>query len=308
MTSNLRRRLLGVAVGSLIPLMTRSVTAEEPPGSLPMPAPLQQGAVVVPLWPADKLTVKGDGGPEVFQRSQANSARVQSVTNIHNPSIELHLAPPDKRNGMAVILAPGGGNRTVVVGSEGTDIAAWLNDLGASAFILRYRIQPYDSAVEGLADTQRAVRMVRAHAGEWGVDPDRIGVMGFSAGGEQAARVTLEFDRGQPDAPDMVERASCRPDFVVMVYAGWKKMDLSKVPQDAPPTFLTSAGLDDAFHARQTVQFYNALFDAKIPVELHIYGHGGHGGGIAPRDGIPFGTWQTRFVEWARDLGMLPKK
>src|SRR4051812_48221498 len=102
MTLSLSRRLLSVAVGSLIPLMARSVTAVEPPGSLPMPAPLQKGAVVVPLWPADKLTTKGDGGPEVFQRAQANSARVQSVTNIHNPSIELHLAPPEKRNGMAV--------------------------------------------------------------------------------------------------------------------------------------------------------------------------------------------------------------
>src|SRR3954470_23797575 len=224
MTGNLNRRLLAVAVGSLIPLMTRSVTAVVPPRPLPVPAPLQQGAVVVPLWPADKLTTKGDGGPEVFQRAKTNSARVQSVTNIHNPSIELHLAPPDKRNGTAVILAPGGGNRTVVVGPEGTDIAAWLNDLGASAFVLRYRIQPYDSAVEGLADTLRAVRMVRAHAGEWGVDPSRIGVMGFSAGGEQAARVMLQFDRGQPDATDTVDRASCRPDFVVMVYAGWKKM------------------------------------------------------------------------------------
>jgi endo-1,4-beta-xylanase len=307
MTSILGRRLLGVVVGSLIPLMTRSAAADEPSGSLPIPTPLQQGATVVPLWPAEKLTVKGDAGPEVLQRAQGNSARIQSVANIHNPSIELHLAAPEKRNGMAVIVAPGGGNRMIVVGSEGVDIAAWLKELGVSAFILRYRIQPYDSAVEGLADTQRAVRMVRAHASEWGVNPGRIGVMGFSAGGEQAARVTLEFDGGRADAPDMVDRASCRPDFVVMVYAGWKKLDASKVPQDAPPTFLTSAGLDDEFHARQTVQFYNALFEAKIPAELHIYSHGGHGGGIAPREGIPFGTWQIRFVDWARDLGMLPK-
>src|SRR4051812_42690522 len=105
MIGNLKRRFLGVVVGSLILLMTRSVTAEGPARSLPTPAPLQEGATVVPLWPADKLTAKGDGGPEVFQRSQSNSGRVQSVTNIHNPSIELHLAPPDKRNGTAVIVA-----------------------------------------------------------------------------------------------------------------------------------------------------------------------------------------------------------
>jgi endo-1,4-beta-xylanase len=120
--------------------------------------------------------------------------------------------------------------------------------------------------------------------------------------------VTLEFDRGQADATDAVERVSCRPDFVVMVYAGWAKLDMSKVPEDAPPTFLTSAGVDDAFHARQTVQFYDALFEAKIPVELHIYGHGGHAGGIGARGGIPFGTWQNRFVEWAADLGVMPKQ
>jgi acetyl esterase/lipase len=274
MTSNQRRRLVGVVLSSFVLVIARDSTTAEQPKPLPTPRPLQPGAVVVPLLPADKLTTKGDGGSEVFQRGKTDSERVQSVSNVHNPSIELHLAPPEKRNGTAVIIAPGGGNRTLVVGSEGVEIAKWLNDLGISAFILRYRIQPYDSAVEGLADTKRAVRTVRAHAGEWGVKPDRIGVMGFSAGGEQAAWITLKFDRGQPDASDPVDGASCRPDFVVMVYAGWKRMDLSQVPPDAPPTFLASAGLDDAFHARQTVQFYDALFEAKIPVELHIYCHG----------------------------------
>src|SRR6185312_3156108 len=196
--------------------------------------------------------------------------------------------------GTAVLLIPGGGNKTVVVGTEGIDAAAWLNNLGISAFILRYRIQPYDSTVDAVADTERAVRMIRANAKEWGVDPNKIGVMGFSAGGEQAAWLLLKFDQGQTEATDVIERASSRPDFVVMVYAGWKRMDMSGVPKDAPPTFLTSAGLDDAFHARQTVQFYDALFEAGVPVELHIYGHGGHGGGINPRGGIPFGTWSDR--------------
>jgi acetyl esterase/lipase len=302
-----RSLLLVLASACALPTVN-VVRAEEPKAALPAPAPLQAGAKVVPLWPPDKLTIKGDGGPEVLSWSKGAAPHVQSVTNIHNPSIELHLAPPEKRNGTAIILAPGGGNKTIVVGSEGTGIAPWLNDLGVSAFILRYRIQPYDSKVEGMADTQRAIRTVRAHAAEWGVKPDRIGIMGFSAGGEQAAWVALKYDRRQPGATDAVDRVSCRPDFVVMVYAGWKSMDLCNVPKDTPPTFLTSAGVDDAFHARQTVQFYNALFEAGIPAELHIYSHGGHGGGISPRNGIPFGAWQDRFVEWARDLEMLPKK
>ena len=225
--------------------------------------------------------------------------------NIHNPSIEVHLAPADKANGMAVIVAAGGGNQTCNVGPEGTAIAEWLNGLGVHAFIERYRLRPYGSQTDALADTQRCFRIIRANAKEWGVDPKRVGIMGFSAGGEQAAWVALKFDEGKPDATDPVERLSCRPDFAVLVYAGWRSMDLSNVPKDAPPAFLVSAGLDDAFHARQTVEFYDACFKAKVPVELHIYSHGGHGGGIGARKGIPFGTWHLRFVEgWGEGPGV----
>jgi acetyl esterase/lipase len=271
------------------------------------PLPLAPGAKVVTLWPAGHPTLKGFDQKEVFKSSPDHPERIQSVTNVHNPSIELHLAPPEKANGLAIIVAPGGGNSQLVVGTEGIDIAAWLNDLGVSAFILRYRLRPYNSAVDALADTQRAVRLVRANAKQWDVDPKRIGVMGFSAGGEQAARAELKFDDGNPNANDEVDKRSSRPDFTVLVYPGWRQMDLSQVPSNAPPAFLTSAGLDDASHARQTVEFYNALFNAKIPVELHIYGHGGHGNGIKPRNGIPFGTWPQRFVDWATDLGLMKK-
>jgi acetyl esterase/lipase len=180
--------------------------------------------------------------------------------------------------------------------------------LGVHTFIERYRLKPYDSTTDALADTKRAFRVIRTHAKEWGVDPNRVGIMGFSAGGEQVAWVTLKFDAGDPKASDPIERESCRPDFSVLIYPGWLRMDLTKVPKNTPPTFLTSAGVDDAFHARQSVEFYNALFEAKLPAELHIYRHGGHGGGISPRKGIPFGTWQVRFVEWAKDLGLMEKK
>jgi acetyl esterase/lipase len=275
--------------------------------AIPEPKPLVPGAQVVVLWPKGSPALKALPGydkPEQFNMSKGKPDVVQSVVNIHNPSIEVHLAPADKANGMAIIVAAGGGNQTCNVGGEGVDIAEWLNGLGIHAFIERYRLRPYGSATDALADTQRSIRMVRAHAKEWGVDPKRVGIMGFSAGGEQAAWVTLKFDEGNSQAADPIEHESCRPDFSVLVYAGWKEMDLSQVPRNAPPTFLTSAGVDDAFHSKETVGFYNALFDAKIPVELHIYGHGGHGGGISPRKGIPFGTWPVRFVEWANDLGL----
>ncbi len=284
---------------------TASPAAGEPL-KLQEPKPLVAGAKVVTLWPAGSPMLKSLAGwdkPEVFNMTKGRSERVASVVNIHNPSIEVHLAPPEKANGMAVIVAAGGGNTTCNVGSEGIAIAEWLNENGIHAFVERYRLRPYSSLTDALADTQRCFRIVRANAKEWGVDPRRVGIMGFSAGGEQSALVAIKFDPGKADATDPIERFSCRPDFTVLVYAGWRNVDLSNIPKDAPPAFLVSAGLDDASHARRTVEFYDAYFKAKIPVELHIYSHGGHGGAISPRKGIPFGTWHVRFLEWAKDQG-----
>jgi endo-1,4-beta-xylanase len=310
------RRILFVCLSlvSLIGTWTTGAagqaTSPTPPEPLKLlePRPLVPGAKVVTLWPEGSPKLKALAGwdqPEVFNMSRGRSERVESVVNIHNPSIEVHLAPPDKADGMAVIVAAGGGNTTCNVGPEGTAIADWLNSLGIHAFIERYRLRPYGSTTDALADTQRCFRVVRANAGEWGVDPRHVGIMGFSAGGEQSALVALNFDEGKADATDPVERFSCRPDFTVLVYAGWRDVDLSVVPKDAPPAFLVCAGLDDASHARRTVEFYDAYFKAKVPVELHIYSHGGHGGGIGPRKGIPFGTWQLRFIEWAKDQGFM---
>ncbi len=292
----------------LLATCTANLRAVDSPAPL-APQPLVPGAQVIALWPAGSPTLKRVDQKEALTFYKDQADHVMRVTNINNPSIEVHLAPAGKANGTAIIVAAGGGNTVLWVGPEGVEIANWLNTLGASAFVLRYRLQPYTSAGDALADTQRSVRIVRAHAREWNLDPKKIGVMGFSAGGEQAARVALHFDAGNPDAADPIEKVSDRPDFVVLVYAGWRErtMDLDSVPKDAPPAFLTSAGIDDAFHAKETVDFYNAWFNAKIPVELHIYGHGGHGGGIKPRNGIPFGTWQNRFVDWAVDLGMLKR-
>jgi len=289
-------------------LLTASAGAQS--AKLIEPTPILEGDKVVTLFPPGHPALKqldGYDQPEKVNLSKGANPHVLNITNIHNPSIELQLPPPKKANGTAIIVAAGGGNTTLWVGPEGAEIGKWLNGLGVAAFNERYRLKPCDSAVDALADTQRAVRMVRAHVKEWGVDPKKIGVMGFSAGGEQAARIALNFDDGKPDAADPIDRESCRPDFVVLVYAGWRDLDLSHVPKNAPPAFCVCAGVDDAFHARETVDFYNAYFNAKIPAELHIYAHGGHGGGIGSRGGIPFGTWPLRFTEWATDIGMLPK-
>jgi endo-1,4-beta-xylanase len=273
------------------------------------------GHRVVTLFPPGHPALRAGPGADQEENFKTGDGRVAAVTNIHNPSIELYLAPPDKANGMSVILAPGGGNNTCNVGSEGTDIAAYFNSLGISCFVHRYRLKPYSSAHDALADTQRAIRTVRANAKEWNIDPNKIGHMGFSAGGEQTARLLLTYDAGKPDAADPIERVSSRPDWAVLVYPGWApgSLDMSQVPHDLPPTFLVCAGTGDVFHAKQTVEFYNALFEVgkdmkpkPLDLEMHIYGVGGHGGAISPRKGIPFGTWHQRFFDWAADLKLMP--
>jgi BD-FAE protein len=265
---------------------------------------------VVYLWPPGDPMLQGANETEITDPpNPAPGQRIASIKNVHNPSIEIHLPPAGRATGAGIVVAPGGGHRQLVWGSEGADIAEWLNGLGVAAFILKYRLAQtpnYHYTVEGeaLQDTQRAIRIVRARAKEWGVNPARIGILGFSAGGALAALADIRFDRGKPGSPDVIERQSCRPDFVGLVYPGWAPMDIT-APKDAAPAFLTSAGIDDQFHARQTVEFFDSLFKVGVPADLHIYSHGGHGGGIRNRDGIPFGTWHVRFQDWLKDLGML---
>jgi len=279
------------------------------------PKPLTPGHQVVPIFPPGHPALKALADADKEEIWTIQNERVAKVNNIHVPTLELYLAPPEKANGMSVILSPGGGNKDLWVGHEGTDVAKWLNTLGVSCFVHRYRLKPYGSATDALAETQRAVRLVRANAKEWNIDPHKIGHMGFSAGGEQTARLALTYDAGTPDAADPIDRVSSRPDWLCLVYPGWAPgtIDMKTVPADVPPTFLVCAGTGDVFHARQTVEFYNALFEVgrvqkpkPLNIEMHIYGTGGHGGSITPRNGIPFGTWPQRLVEWAQDLKLMP--
>lgn len=289
----------------LLPLLAAAAVASKRPVSSERPT-----GQVIYLWPKGAATLQGADEKEITDPADPKPGqRIASIKNVHNPSIEVHLPPAGKANGMAIIIAPGGGHRQLVVGTEGTDLLDWINNMGAAAVILKYRLAQtpnYKYTVEGeaLQDTQRAIRIVRARAKEWGVNPNRIGLLGFSAGGALAALADIRFDHGNPNATDVIEQQSSRPDFVGLVYPGWAPMDIT-APKDAAPAFLTSAGSDDQSHARQTVEFFSSLFKAGVPTDLHIYARGGHGNGIKPRDGIPFGTWHHRFQEWLVDIGML---
>ncbi|MGA2272288.1 MAG: alpha/beta hydrolase [Bryobacteraceae bacterium] len=255
------------------------------------------------LWPNGAPGSEGETAAEVFQ----GDARLPSnFTVVHYPSIYVFLPPKDKASGMAVVVAPGGGHSQLVIDKEGWEIADFLNRNGIAAFVLKYRLARAPGShytVEGnaLPDAARAMRTVRSRAAEWGVDPARIGIMGFSAGGEVAALMETRFDAGNANAADPIDQASSRPDFAVVVYPGYRPGTIT-VPKDAPPTFLVCAD-DDRSHVVTTVNLYLDLEKQQVPAEMHIYGSGGHGFGL--RSKLPVGNWPDRLLDWMRDRKLL---
>lgn len=251
------------------------------------------------LWPNGAPGSEGETAKEVFKTSP-NSKLPTNFTVVHYPSIYVFLPLPDKANGAAVVVAPGGGHSQLVIQKEGWDIARWLNDNGFAAFVLKYRLAKapgshYTVERDAYADSARAVRMVRARAKEWNIDPHRIGFMGFSAGGYLAALMDTRFDAGNDSSPDPIERVSSRPDYTVIVYPGYAPGSIT-VPKDAPPAFLVCAD-DDRSHVVTTVNLYLDLQKQHIPAEMHIYGSGGHGFGMVPSK-LPVGSWPDRLRDW----------
>ena len=208
---------------------------------------------------------------------------------------------------MAVVVAPGGGHSQLVIDKEGWQIADWLNQNGMAAFVLKYRLawakdSHYTVPGHALPDAARAMRLVRSRAKEWGVDPARIGFMGFSAGGEVAVLMETRFDAGNDSANDPIERASSRPDFAVVVYPGFRPGTIT-VPKDAPPTFLVCAD-DDRSHVVTTVNLYLDLEKQGVSSEMHIYASGGHGFAMRP-SALPAATWPDRLKQWMVDRKLL---
>jgi endo-1,4-beta-xylanase len=235
------------------------------------------------------------------------------VRNIHQPSLTVFLPPKDKATGVAYVICPGGGHNYLVMDLEGANVARRLNTMGIAAFILKSRLANtkdyhYKVDVESLADAQRAVRTVRSRAREWGVDASRVGIMGFSAGGELAAYAETRWERGKPDSADPIERQSSRPDFAVLAYPGGKAANLT-VTKETPATFIVVNNDDNL--APNSADYYSAIRKAGVPVELHVYNRGGHGFGMTGRTPafaqLPVSGWPGRFQEWMVDMGFLPR-
>ncbi len=272
-------------------------------------APILPGGIVIPLYPPDSpaLNHARVNEPEQFNMSQTVPGRINSIVNIHNPSIEFHPVDRSLNTGTTVILAAGGGHNTLNVGTEAADFVPFFYNYGVNTVILRNRLKRdgYNPQTDEVNDALQAIRLVRMRAKEWNLDPHKIGIMGFSAGAELAAAATVLFDE------------SSRPDFAALIYPGpspfAKGRTAPPIPKNAPPAFIAGGGPGDKVHAVWAIEYYSAMLNAGIPnIEIHLYGNGRHPGdgmtgGLADRNGIPFGTWQYRFIDWFRDLGFLQK-
>jgi acetyl esterase/lipase len=247
-----------------------------------------------------------------------------------NPTLTVYL-PRNTPVGMtAIIVLPGGGYQNLAMNHEGRQVANYLNAAGVAAFVLKYRLGPrYHHPIE-MDDAQRAIRMVRSHAADWHIDPARLGIMGFSAGGHLAATASTHFDSGQPAAADPVDRAGSRPDFAILAYpvismtepwthqgsktnllgenppaelARSLSADLAVTPQ-TPPTFLFQTNADTTVPAENAVSYYLALRKAGVPAEMHIFQNGPHGLGLA-LDDPALGQWPGLLLNWLRTRGLV---
>lgn len=253
----------------------------------------------------------------------------QGKEEVDIPTLTVYAPPAEKRNGAAVVVCPGGGYVTLA-SHEGKPVAEWFNTLGVTGFVLKYRLGPKYHHPSMLYDVARAIRTVRAHAGEWGLDPHRIGVLGFSAGGHLASTAATHFDDGNPGAPDAIDWVSSRPDVAILIYPVItlsgpfahefsREMLLGKTPDPklvellsnekqitprTPPTFLVHTDGDTGVPVENSLLFVEGLRKAKVPVEFHLYEHGPHGFGLAPDDPI-LSDWPKACAKWLNGRGFL---
>ena len=283
------------------------------------PRAIVRGGVVIPLYPHGSpfLNMERIREAEKYTMSETVPGRITNIVNVHNPSIEIHTVDDRRNTGAVVILAPGGGHRTLVVGSEGADFVPFFYNLGVNTVILRNRLRSdgYEPRTDGVNDALQAIRLVRAYAEELNFDPNKIGIMGFSAGAELSSPAAVQFedfDRQNNSAGDPLAGVSSRPDFVGVIYPGptpfARNRTPPQIPRNTPPAFIATPGSGDQVHAVWAMEYFSAMLALGVPnIEMHVYGNGRHGGGLSDRGGTPLGAWPLRFVDWFRDLGFLQK-
>ncbi len=263
----------------------------------------------VPLWP------NGAPGSEA-RRQEPEKVVSGNVSNIHHPSLIVYLPAPGKANGAAVIVAPGGGHQRHVIQHEGYNVGEWLAGRGIAAFVLKYRLarddatpagtpQPYTVDRDALADAQRAFRLVRARAAEWGIRPEAVGILGFSAGGEVALLAATRGIDGNPTATDPIERQSARASFYALIYPGGLPRTDIVLAKETPPVFLAAGYGDRQNIAEGLAEFYLKCKRAGASAELHMYAGAGHGFGLRDTNRSPAGAWIVRFEEWLGDRKFL---
>jgi acetyl esterase/lipase len=258
--------------------------------------------LVVPLWP--------NGAPGFEdRRNEPERAQGGSVYNIHNPSLTVFLPPKDKANGAAVLIFPGGGHRQLVYNAEGVEPAHYWNELGVAAFVLKYRLaretnSPYSLKIHPRQDALRAMRLIRTRAAEWNIDTNRLGIMGFSAGGEVASLLVYSPTAGDASAPDPIDRLDAFADFQIVIYPGPLGVP-EKVAADAPPAFFLIAN-DDTSHMAPVLSLVEKYHAAGRPMEVHIYAAGGHGFNMGARSKLAsIRAWPQRLTDWLDDNHIL---
>jgi acetyl esterase/lipase len=291
------------------------------PGWQPSP-----GHTQVPIWPRAVPDAQPVAGPE-DDTTTARESLVAGrpwvyVGHVSRPTMTVY-APKKKDTGAAVVVFPGGGYQILAIDLEGTEVCDWLTSKGITCVLLKYRVPgvglypksgPYPDSPMALEDAQRTVGLVRFHAAEWHIDPHKIGVLGFSAGGHMVAAMSTHFGHRLYPAVDAADKGSCRPDFAVALYPGHLLLDPKifelnpdiHVTSQTPPTFLLQAEDDPVDRVENSLVYYAALRKAKVPVEMHLYAHGGHAFGLR-RTELPITGWPQLVETWLGTIGMISK-